>query len=109
MIPNVVLNFLVERSDFTEFVMGFFVASEAIAIVFMAKYVAALKSEEELKKIYIKETDERRVAIRTLAGRTGLCIVFGTLIMLCLFPVTLAKKCFSHYLEFRYLPLLLCF
>lgn len=94
MIPNVVLNFLVERSDFTEFVMGFFVASEAIAIVFMAKYVAALKSEEELKKLYIKETDERRIAIRTQAGRTGLCIVFGTLIIAVLISGYFSKTVF---------------
>ena len=94
MIPNVVLNFLVERSDFTEFVMGFFVASEAIAIVFMAKYVAALKSEEKLKKLYIKETDERRIAIRTQAGRTGLCIVFGTLIIAVLISGYFSKTVF---------------
>ena len=94
MIPNVVLNFLVERSDFTGFVMGFFVASEAIVVVLMAKYVATLRSEEELKKLYIKETDERRIAIRTQAGRTGLCIVFGTLIIAVLISGYFSKTVF---------------
>jgi len=94
MIPNVVLNFLVERSDFTGFVMGFFVASEAIVIVLMAKYIATLRSEEELKKLYIKETDERGVTIRTQAGRTGLCIVFGTLIIAVLISGYFSKTVF---------------
>ena len=94
MIPNVVLNFLVERSDFTGFVMGFFVTSEAIVVVLMAKYVATLRSEEELKKLYIKETDERRIAIRTQAGRTGLCIVFGTLIIAVLISGYFSKTVF---------------
>lgn len=40
-----------------------------------------MKSEEDLKKLYIKETDERRVAVMTQAGRTGLYIVFVMLIM----------------------------
>ena len=81
LIPNVVLNTFFERTAFTRFVMGCFIAAEAIAIVFMTKYVATLKSEEEIKKLYIKETDERRVAIRTQAGRSGLHIVFCTLII----------------------------
>ena len=94
MIPNVALNCFVERSDFTNFVMGFLVATEAIAIVFMTKYGATLKSEEDLKKLYIKETDERRVAVMTQAGRTGLYIVFVMLIMAMLISGYLSKIVF---------------
>ncbi|MGI6336800.1 MAG: hypothetical protein ACOXZM_07050 [Eubacteriales bacterium] len=94
LIPNVVLNFFVDCSDFTEFVMGFFLAIEAVVIVLMAKYVVALRNEEDLKKLYIKETDERRIAIRTQAGRTGLYIVFGTLIIVMLISGYFSKIVF---------------
>lgn len=94
LIPNVVLNFFVDCSDFTEFVMGFFLAIEAVVIVLMAKYVMALRNEEDLKKLYIKETDERRIAIRTQAGRTGLYIVFGTLIIVMLISGYFSKIVF---------------
>lgn len=94
LIPNVVLSFFVDCSDFTEFVMGFFLAIEAVVIVLMAKYVVALRNEEDLKKLYIKETDERRIAIRTQAGRTGLYIVFGTLIIVMLISGYFSKIVF---------------
>lgn len=94
LIPNVVLSFFVDCSDFTEFVMGFFLAIEAVVIVLMAKYVMALRNEEDLKKLYIKETDERRIAIRTQAGRTGLYIVFGTLIIVMLISGYFSKIVF---------------
>jgi hypothetical protein len=81
LIPNVALTFFVEGSDFTELVMGFLLAIEACVIVLLIKYARTLKNEEELKNLYIKETDERRIAIRTKAGRSGLSIVFGTLII----------------------------
>lgn len=94
LIPNVILSFFVDCSDFTEFVMGFFLAIEAVVIVLMAKYVMALRNEEDLKKLYIKETDERRIAIRTQAGRTGLYIVFGTLIIVMLISGYFSKIVF---------------
>ena len=94
LIPNVILSFFVDCSDFTEFVMGFFLAIEAVVIVLMAKYVVALRNEEDLKKLYIKETDERRIAIRTQAGRTGLYIVFGTLIIVMLISGYFSKIVF---------------
>lgn len=102
LIPNVILSFFVDCSDFTEFVMGFFLAIEAVVIVLMAKYVVALRNEEDLKKLYIKETDERRIAIRTQAGRTGLYIVFGTLII-----VMLISGYFSKIVFFTLLGVLL--
>ncbi|MDS0524855.1 hypothetical protein NNC19_04125 [Clostridium sp. SHJSY1] len=41
------------------FQVGLFVGIELVAIFHIVKFIRALKNEEELKKLYIKENDER--------------------------------------------------
>jgi uncharacterized membrane protein len=59
---------------------GFSLAVEIILIMNVAKYTKALKSEEILKELYIDETDERNVMIRTKTGGTAVNIIMLTLI-----------------------------
>jgi len=51
------------------------VGSIAIAIVLMTVYGTALKDEAYLKKMYIKENDERRKLIRTKSRNTAITII----------------------------------
>jgi hypothetical protein len=51
-----------------------------ILILSVAKYTKALHNEEILKKLYITETDERNVMIRTKTGGTAINIILATLI-----------------------------
>lgn len=54
------------------FQLGAFVGLQLIMIVYIAKYRKALKTEEELKKMYIKEHDERTKLITDKIGGVGL-------------------------------------
>jgi hypothetical protein len=74
-LPNVLLNFFFCRNPFTNFIMGAMVGSIAIAIVLMTVYGTALKDEAYLKKMYIKENDERRKLIRTKSRNTAITII----------------------------------
>ena len=51
------------------FVFGFLVAIAAVMLAVMARNAAVLRSEAELKKCYIRETDERLRAVETAAGK----------------------------------------
>lgn len=61
-----ILNFLTKNAgDFAQGLsLGVFVGMELVAVYNLAKTFAALHNEEKLKEMYIKETDERNVAIR---------------------------------------------
>jgi hypothetical protein len=67
-----------------DYVLGFS-GGLSLAVAFLlirsvAKYTKALQSEEILKELYIEETDERNVTIRTKTGGTAINIILGTLI-----------------------------
>ena len=51
------------------FTAGFLVGLGTVCVVFIARNVSSLKNEDELKKLYIKETDERRKSINLSASR----------------------------------------
>ena len=63
------------------FCMGLCIGIEFVVIYSMAKYIAALRNEEKLKKLYIKENDERIKMIQTKAGSTGIAISVGGLLL----------------------------
>jgi hypothetical protein len=54
------------------FQMGVFVGVQMLVVIYIMKYRKALKSEDELKKLYIKENDEREKVIRDKIGGVGL-------------------------------------
>lgn len=54
------------------FQVGIFIGLQLIMVVYIAKYKKALKTEDELKKLYIKEHDERTKLIKDQIGGVGL-------------------------------------
>lgn len=79
--PNVVLNQLFGGEPFTHFIMGVLTGIEAVIIIWMLIYTYSLKNEGYLRKLYIKEKDERRRLIRTKSGSTGVNIVIAGLLL----------------------------
>ncbi len=63
------------------FVSGASTGILLIVIVYVVKYAKALKNPEQLKKLYIEETDERTKQIGLEVGKTSALI---TLLALCL-------------------------
>ncbi|MDE6519129.1 MAG: hypothetical protein K2K91_01530 [Ruminococcus sp.] len=53
---------------FSGFQVGVLLAFILLCVFFLARYIIALNSEKVLKKMYIKETDERSVKISELTG-----------------------------------------
>ena len=81
LIPNVILNFFIEYNVFTNFVMVFMLATEFVAIFHIGKYTRALKNDDDLKRMMIKETDERRLLINAKIGGTGIKVILATVIL----------------------------
>ena len=52
-------------------ITGVFVAMDLICVYLMFRYMFMLRSEEKLKKEYIKSTDERNIAISRLTMTTS--------------------------------------
>ncbi|HHU71477.1 MAG TPA: hypothetical protein GXZ21_05520 [Clostridiales bacterium] len=67
-----------------DFISGFSVGIGSVMMFYMAQYHKALKSEEELEKLYIEETDERQQYIKSMIGSSSITasIVIFTLGML---------------------------
>ncbi|WP_172194794.1 hypothetical protein [Saccharibacillus qingshengii] len=64
-------------NSFTKgFHQGIFFGLELIIIGFLVQYIRSSKSEEALKKMYIKENDEREGAIIRSAAALGTSIAF---------------------------------
>ncbi len=59
------------------FQVGIFIGLEFMMVMFVFRYRKALRSETELKKLYIEEMDERRKLIKDKIGGTGLNICLG--------------------------------
>lgn len=63
--------------DFIQgFHMGIFISLELAFVFFVSKYLKAVKSDTELKKLYIVENDERKGLIIQKAGSLGLGVIF---------------------------------
>ncbi len=58
-----------------DFITGFMMGGILVALLYFGRRVRALKNEEELKKLYIVENDERNIAIKANAGSTGILII----------------------------------
>jgi len=56
----------------TSFALGFGVGIGAVVVIFMWKYLEALKSAERLKALYIEENDERQKHIDAKIGGVGI-------------------------------------
>lgn len=68
-----------------EFVQGFdlgiFSAVVVVSIFGAVSNALTLRSEEKLKKLYIKETDERQALIKQKSGSTAFYIIMYSLIL----------------------------
>lgn len=84
-------------SDFAQGVaLGVFVGMEFVAVYNLARTYAALHNEEKLKEMYIKETDERNIAIGKETSQKGLTIsTMGTSIAAIVASFFDEKICFS--------------
>lgn len=69
-------------SDFIAgFCMGLCIGIAFVVIFYMLKCIAALRNEEKLKKLFIKENDERIRMIQSKAGSSGITIAVGGLLL----------------------------
>lgn len=67
-------------SDFISgFHFGFTIGILGVSIVLAIKYAIALRDEEKLRKLYIKETDERTLYIQSQIGGAGINIIIAGL------------------------------
>ncbi|MDF2533452.1 MAG: rane protein [Clostridia bacterium] len=71
------------NENLTDFIegsqVGIFFALQIMILVSLVSYAKALKSESSLKKLYIKEKDERRKLIQDKIGGVGLNFSFGAI------------------------------
>ena len=56
------------KHNVTDMVVGFFTGLELISLFYMGKLIRAYKNKDILKKMYIKETDERTILINMKSG-----------------------------------------
>lgn len=80
-------NFLMESaSDFADgMIVGFFSSVMAVMLIKLVSVHSALKNEDELKKMYIAETDERNIAIGKETAGTAtvismMCIALAAIV-----------------------------
>ena len=82
-------NYLHERFNAPDFAIGFaagiFIGIEFLIVVYMVRYRAALTNDAKLKKLYIKETDERKKYLMSKIGSTGLNLVVCGLMLAAMF------------------------
>lgn len=81
LLPNVVLNSFFGGELFINIIMVAIVVIQGVSIGVMTFYGVALKDETYLKKLYIKENDERRQLIRAKTRSTGIMFVFSGLLI----------------------------
>ncbi len=85
------------------FIVGVALGTEILAAKFIAKYSAALKSQEKLKELYISENDERCKYIEAQIGSLGLNVVIAILAL-----ATIVSGFFSQTIFFSLLGAVLC-
>lgn len=61
------------------YTMGFFGGICGVMLVLVIRNAAALKNDEQLKKLYIAEKDERTKAVEATAGKAAVKIVLSGL------------------------------
>lgn len=61
------------------FQIGIFVGLQIMVLVYISKYVKALKKEDVLRKLYVEENDERRRLIQDKIGGAGFNFVLGVI------------------------------
>ena len=61
------------------FTVGFFVGIQLLVVIGMFKIQSALRDEAKLKALYIKETDERTLAIEEKIGGVGINLIIAGL------------------------------
>lgn len=69
----------IESEFISGFQLGLFIGIEAIFVSKMVKYRRALADEELLKKLYVEETDERRVFIATKTATLSFHVVLSAI------------------------------
>lgn len=57
-----------EKEYLTGYATGFFIGIELGCVFFLARLCKAMRDHEALKSMYLKETDERNILIRTKSG-----------------------------------------
>lgn len=85
---NIILNFGPIETD-NEFALGFqeglMIGLTFLALVGLYKYLKVLKNEQELQKLYISETDERkRMIIQKMAQSSLVTIIVILLLAICI-------------------------
>lgn len=70
------LRFFTKSADFfaQQLTMGVFVGMLVVAVFNLMKYFTALHNEKRLKEMYIRETDERNIAIQKETSQKGSAI-----------------------------------
>jgi hypothetical protein len=63
-----------------DFVLGLMSGADAVAVYFLVTYMRALQNESKMQELYIAETDERNILIRTKTGGTAVKIIMATLV-----------------------------
>lgn len=76
------------------YTIGFFGGICAVILVSIISNSAALKNEEKLKKLYIKENDERTKAVGAAAGKAAAKIVLAGLSVAMLVAANINKTAF---------------
>jgi hypothetical protein len=62
------------------FGFGLMTGADAVAIYSLIIYTRALRDESKLQEMYIAETDERNILIRTKTGGTAVKIIMAVLV-----------------------------
>jgi hypothetical protein len=68
-----------------EFGVGLMLGAEAVVIYLLFKYGRAMRDETKMRSLYISETDERNLLIRTKTG--GLAIDVIMCVLVCAVPI----------------------
>lgn len=59
--------------------IGIFMGAQVIVLVYIMKYIQALKDKEKLRVLYIRENDERKKLIVSKFGGVGINFCLGTI------------------------------
>lgn len=66
---------------FNNFITGMSMGFAVICVFLISYYGSSLKNDELLRKLYIKETDERRRLIKDKTGSTAIPFIFAGLLL----------------------------
>ena len=63
------------------FQVGLLAALFGVTVFYLIRYLRAIRDPEKLKKLYVSETDERKLFIQQKAGSVGFTIVLFGLVL----------------------------